>query len=114
VLPLTLCHRRNDMSAVHPSGCAGGAIRSESGYATAFGAADWLYLAAAPMFATMALLTGVFGGGQPDILCAATEHASALSGMATMYWLMSAFHLPPWLRLIASWRRRGLHARSYA
>ncbi len=32
------------------------------------GAADWLSLAAAPTFAVMALLTGVFGGGVPDFL----------------------------------------------
>jgi hypothetical protein len=41
-------------------GC--GAIRCEDGNATAIGAADWLYLAAAPTFAIMALLTGVLGG----------------------------------------------------
>jgi hypothetical protein len=95
------------MSEVYPSGCAGGAIRSESGYGTAPGAADWLYLAAAPTFAAMALLTGVLGGGQPDILCSGAEHASPLSGMTTMYLLMSAFHLPPWLRLISGRRRES-------
>jgi hypothetical protein len=51
----------------------------------------------------MALLTSVLGGSQPDVLCAA-EHASPLSGMTAMYLLMSAFHLPPWLKLIASRR----------
>lgn len=51
------------------------AIRSESGSATALGAADWLCLAAAPTFAVMALLTGAFGGGQPDILCGAPPGA---------------------------------------
>jgi hypothetical protein len=45
----------------------------------------------------MALVTSVLG--QADILCAA---AAPLSGMTAMYLLMSAFHLPPWLRLIAS------------
>jgi hypothetical protein len=43
----------------------------------------------------MALLTGVVGG-PPDMLCA---HASPLSGMTAMYWLMSAFHSAPWLKL---------------
>ena len=70
----------------------GGAIRSERGHAAALPAADWLGLAAAPTFAIMALLTSVLGGGQPDILCSAAEHASPLSGMTVMYLLMSAFH----------------------
>jgi hypothetical protein len=61
--------------------------------------ADWLSLAAAPTFAIMALLTGVLGGGAPDMLCSAM-HASPLGGMVPMYLLMSAFHLAPWLRLI--------------
>jgi hypothetical protein len=65
----------------------------------AFGAADWLSLAAAPTFAVMALLTGVFGGEQ-DFLCAALHGTSPHSGMVAMYLLMSAFHLGPWLRLV--------------
>lgn len=81
------------------NGCARGTIGSESGSATALGAAHWLSLAAAPTFALMALLTGVFGG-QPDMLCA--TDASPLNGMVLMYLLMSAFHVAPWLRLIAS------------
>ena len=67
------------------------------------GAAQWLSLAAAPSFALMALLTGVFGGGAMDMICS-QEHASALSGMLPMYLLMSAFHSAPWLKLIARWR----------
>jgi hypothetical protein len=70
--------------------------------AAAIGAADFLYLAAAPTFAIMALLTAVLGGGSPDALCG----ASPLSGMVPMYLLMSAFHLAPWLKLISS-RRSG-------
>jgi hypothetical protein len=65
------------------------------------GAADWISLAAAPTFAIMALLTGVFGGGPMDMLCSAAHDASPLSGMVPMYVLMSAFHLAPWLRLIS-------------
>jgi hypothetical protein len=62
--------------------------------------ANWLCLAAAPTFAIMALLTAFPGGaGPPDMLCAAAQHVSPLSGMAAMYWLMSAFHSAPWLRL---------------
>jgi hypothetical protein len=64
------------------------------------GAADWLHLAAAPTFAVMALLT-VVGGGASDILCAAGQGASPLTGMVTMYLLMSGFHLAPWLRLMS-------------
>jgi hypothetical protein len=94
------------MSKVYSSGCAGGAIRSESGHAAALPAGDWLRLAAAPTFAIMALLTGALGSGQPDILCSAAEHTSPLSGMTPMYLLMSAFHSPPWLKLISS-RRNG-------
>jgi hypothetical protein len=50
----------------------------------------------------MVLLTGVLGGGRPDILCSAAEHTSPLSGMIPMYLLMSAVHSPPWLKLISS------------
>jgi hypothetical protein len=74
-----------------PRGVANAALRGD--------AADWLGLAAAPTFAVMALLTGVFGG-TPDLLCAALQGTSPLSGMVPMYLLMSAVHLPPWLRLI--------------
>jgi uncharacterized membrane protein YeiH len=71
---------------------------------TNFGAGDWLCLAAAPTFAIMAVLTAVFGGGAPDMLCSAAQDASPLSGMAPMYLLMSAFHSAAWLNLISSWR----------
>lgn len=62
------------------------------------GTADWLCLAASPTFAIMALLTNVYTD-PAAILCAAT--AFPLGGMVPMYLLMSAFHLAPWLRLIA-------------
>jgi hypothetical protein len=80
--------------------CAGGGR-------AASGAAGWLGLAAAPTFAIMALWTGSFGG-QPDMLCAAMQDASPMSGisgmdgMTLMYLLMSAFHAAPWLSLISS------------
>src|SRR5712671_4539939 len=80
--------------------------RAESGNAAALGAADWLCLAAAPTFAIMALLTGVLGGGPPDMLCSAAQDASPLSGMVPMYLLMSAFHSAPWLKLVSG-RRSG-------
>ena len=95
------------MSETHTGRRGSGAIRCENGNAAAIGAADWLCLAAAPTFAIMALLTGVLGGGSPDMLCSAAQDASPLTGMVPMYLLMSAFHLPPWLKLISGWRGRG-------
>jgi hypothetical protein len=67
-------------------------------------AADWLCLAAAPTFASMALVTGVFDGVAQDMLCAA-HHVSASGGMVWMYLLMSAFHSTPWLKLISNRQR---------
>jgi hypothetical protein len=63
-------------------------------------AADWLGLAAAPAFATMALMTVCLGGGA-EPLCSASAHNALMSGMAPMYLLMSAVHSAPWLRLIS-------------
>jgi hypothetical protein len=81
-----------------------GAIPRENNNAAVRGAADFLHLAAAPTFAVMALLTCVLGGGPADALCSIAG-ASPLSGMVLMYLLMSAFHLAPWLKLMA--RRRS-------
>jgi len=81
---------------------------TEGGNAAALGTADWLCLAAAPTFAIMALLTGVFGGAAANMLCSAAQDASPLGGMVPMYVLMSAFHSAPWLKLISS-RRSGAH-----
>jgi hypothetical protein len=64
------------------------------------GAARGLQLAAAPIFAAMAMLTATAGGGASDSLCAAALDASPLTGMVAMYVLMSVFHLAPWLRLM--------------
>ena len=93
------------MSETHAVTHGSGAIPCDSGNVAAIGAADFLYLAAAPTFAIMALLTAVPGGGAVDVLCSA---ASPLSGMVPMYLLMSAFHLAPWLKLISR-RRNGVH-----
>jgi len=92
------------MSEAYTGRHGSGAVDCENGNAAAIGAADFLYLAAAPTFAIMALLTGVLGGRSPDALCSIVS-ASPLSGMVPMYLLMSAFHSAPWLRLIAD--RRG-------
>ena len=87
-----------NMSKVHTMrGCD--AVR-DSGNDRARTAADWLYLAAAPTFAIMALLTAVLGG-PADLLCSAVG-SSPLSGMTPMYLLMTAFHLAPWLKLLAA------------
>ena len=99
---LGLLQERN-MKKAHTGEHASGAIRHEG--AAALGAADWLCLAAAPTFAIMALLTGVLGGGPPDMLCSAAQDASPLSGMVPMYLLMSAFHSAPWLKLISGRRK---------
>lgn len=80
-----------------------------SGDAAALGAADWLCLAAAPTFVVMAVMTGIFGGGASDMLCSAAQGASPLSGMVPMYLLMSAFHSPPWLKLVANRRSGARH-----
>jgi hypothetical protein len=82
--------------------CAGG------GHA-APGLGAWLGLAAAPTFAAMALWSAFFSS-QADMFCTAIQGSSPMSGMTLMYLLMSAFHLPPWLRLIAS-RRNGARPR---
>jgi len=87
--------------------CEMAAACAGDGNAAPLGAAGWLCLAAAPTFAMMALLTGVLGGGPPDILCSATQGASPLSGMVPMYLLMSAFHSAPWLKLVFSRRSRA-------
>ena len=63
-------------------------------------AAEWLALAAAPVFALMALLTATYGGGPADLFCS-TAAGWPLGGMVPMYLLMSAFHAAPWLRQIA-------------
>ena len=83
-----------------------------NGNAATLGAADWLCLAAAPIFALMALLTELLGGGASDTLCSGAPDAFPLSGMALMYLLMSAFHAAPWLRLISARRSNVFHRRA--
>jgi hypothetical protein len=71
-----------------------------------FATADSLHLAAAPIFAVMALMTGFFGGDAIDGMCGAMAQASPLDSMAAMYLLMAAFHLAPWLKLISRIRSK--------
>jgi hypothetical protein len=67
-------------------------------------AAAWLALAATPVFALMAALTGSPAHVAHQMSCSAATYRSSLGGMALMYALMSAFHCPPWLTLISRWR----------
>lgn len=98
------------MSEVCTGEHASGAIRGESGVSASLGAGDWLTFAAAPTFAAMAVLESASGGS--DRLCMAAQDASPLSGMVSMYLLMSTFHSAPWLKLIA--RQRGSARKNHA
>ena len=91
---------RNDMSEAHVAHDACSSIRHRSANAAARRITDWLSLGATPTFAVMALLT-IVGDGPQNTLCLGTNHASLLNGMGVMYVLMSAFHLAPWLKLVA-------------
>jgi hypothetical protein len=72
-------------------------------------AADVLCLAAAPSFAIMTLLT-ILGGGAHEIWCCMESHRALPTGMIPMYFLMSLFHSPPWLKLISIRRGRARSA----
>ncbi len=63
--------------------------------------ANLLCLASAPSFALMALLSAISGSGDP--ICAASGPGIHAGSMGVMYLLMSAFHLPPWLRKLQNW-----------
>ena len=63
------------------------------------GAADWLALAAAPIFAGMALFTALVDDHHIMALRTGAGLQSSIAGMAAMYGLMAVFHLVPWLRL---------------
>jgi hypothetical protein len=65
-------------------------------------AASLLSLAAAPIFAFMALWSGI-GGGPAEIMCSSGGSAFSLNGMAVMYALMSVVHVSPWL-LLSTWQ----------
>lgn len=68
-------------------------------------AAEGLALAAAPTFALMALLTAGGGESSMAMMCSSTA-GQVLNSMTTMYLLMSAFHLAPWLKLLRSGAHR--------
>ena len=78
-----------------------GTPRAKEGKVGPLGATQCLNLAAAPIFAVMALGTGFLGGDPANMNCSG---ASPLNSMAVMYVMMSAIHLAPWLKLIANYR----------
>jgi hypothetical protein len=71
----------------------------------ASGFGKWLRLAASPSFAIMAALTAL-SSSPIDSLCSSL-HGASLTGMFSMYLLMSALHLPAWLDLINRHHRGG-------
>ena len=90
------------MTGFPPARSAGDAPGDLGGATAAFRPAEWLCLAATPTFALMALLT-TLAEDPMDGLCPPGQ-GMPLSGMATMYLLMSAFHAAPWLRRISGRR----------
>ena len=73
------------------------------------GIARGLSLAAAPTFAVMAALSA--SDQAVDMICSMggmpMHGASAFSGMAAMYGLMSLFHVGPWLRWMGGERHEA-------
>ena len=68
----------------------------------------WLAYVAALAFAAMAALAAAEGAGAAGtsgVMCSASPHAAPLTGMVSMYVLMSVVHAGPWWRLARrSWR----------
>jgi hypothetical protein len=87
------------MTAMMPTRTAGRQRSGTSG-GKAASVARWLTLAAAPIFATMALVCAATGNADP--ICSAGRGIFRFGSMEAMYLVMSVFHLPPWLRLVAS------------
>jgi hypothetical protein len=66
--------------------------------------AAWLAIAAAPTFATMAIMTTLSTGEGTGAICGSDP--SSLAGMTPMYLLMCLFHTSPWLELMGHrWKR---------
>jgi hypothetical protein len=76
------------MTEAHPVHSTGGASRDDECATAALGLAEWLCLADTLTFAIMDELTGR-GGSPMDRLCS-FGHGAPLSGMVTIYLLMSA------------------------
>ena len=71
-------------------------------------AANALRLAAAPVFAVLALLNS---GAGMEMLC--LHGGSPLGSMSLMYGVMCLFHLGPWFRLIAQRLQRATSLRQF-
>lgn len=67
--------------------------------------AEWLGLAASPVFAAMALHTANVDMADP--ICAAMKGPLPLDGMTLMYLLMCLFHLPSWMKLRSALRTQS-------
>jgi hypothetical protein len=75
----------------------GGANGGDEGTVAARGIAKWLCLAASPTFALMAWIAA--HGAPPMVVCSSGPGMLPIDGMPAMYFLMSLFHLSPWLKL---------------
>ena len=64
-----------------------------------------LSLAPTPTFAFLGLLCAAQEGTLESMVCSAGHGSSALTGMVSMYLLMSAFHSAPWIRMITGRQR---------
>jgi hypothetical protein len=60
-------------------------------------AAELLALAASPTFALIAWIAA--HDASPITVCTLGSSLLPIRGMVSMYWLMSLFHLSPWLKL---------------
>ena len=83
-------------------GCSGGSDeRAARRDGIAHRVADALALAASPTFAIMALVNGIIDGGAAQ-MPGMSSHVSSMSGMVTMYLLMSGFHAGAWLKRLSA------------
>lgn len=73
-------------------------------------AADLLALAAAPVFAVMAIVTEASSGGGME-MPGHGAHGAPLSQMTTMYLLMAVFHAVPWVKRMRAGKRTAEHLR---
>jgi hypothetical protein len=65
-----------------------------------FRATQLLSLAPTPTFALLGLLSATQESNLQHMICSAAHSTSPLTGMVSMYLLMSVFHCAPWLRRI--------------